>query len=116
LHAKFYAQRRAKPHLNLAIPWIYRDSVILRPSWFVGQGFCVAAGLPRQGGLSEDTGGVTGNTQRGHISWIDDAMKGNPEKLLFRKFLGYCTTGKIVMEMQMSIHTRGATEGARAGL
>jgi cephalosporin-C deacetylase len=45
---------------------------------YVGQGFTVAALDCRgQGGLSEDSGGVKGNTQHGHIiRGLDDALAG----------------------------------------
>ncbi|MEM6823245.1 MAG: alpha/beta fold hydrolase [Verrucomicrobiota bacterium] len=49
---------------------------------WTAEGFCVAAMDCRgQGGLSEDTGGVKGNTLRGHIiRGLDD----HPDNLLFR--------------------------------
>ncbi len=61
---------------------------------YVAQGFTVAALDCRgQGGLSEDAGGVNGNTQHGHIiRGLDDALNGAPEKLLFRQiFFGFCS-------------------------
>lgn len=66
-------------------------------SW-VNNGFCVAALDCRgQGGLSEDIGGVKGNTLNGHIiRGLDDA----PEKLLFRSVYLDCTQlAGIVMNM-----------------
>jgi cephalosporin-C deacetylase len=69
---------------------------------FVGEGFTVAALDCRgQGGLSEDRGGTTGNTHRGHIvRGLDDALAGSPQKLLFRQiFLDTAQLAKIVMEM-----------------
>jgi cephalosporin-C deacetylase len=61
-------------------------------------GFTVAALDCRgQGGLSEDAGGVKGNTQRGHIiRGLEDA----PENLLFRHiFLDTAQLARIVMGM-----------------
>ena len=54
---------------------------------YVAQGYTVAALDCRgQGGLSEDRGGVAGNTRNGHIiRGLDDALDGKPERLLFRQ-------------------------------
>jgi len=65
---------------------------------WVARGYSVAAMDCRgQGGLSEDTGGVRGNTLRGHIiRGLDDA----PEKLLFRQiFLDTAQLARVVMGM-----------------
>ncbi len=86
---------------------------------YVGQGFTVAALDCRgQGGLSEDAGGVQGNTQRGHIiRGLTDALNGNPEKLLYRQiFLDTAQLAKIVMAMPDVDATRvGATGGSQGG-
>ena len=86
---------------------------------YVGEGFTVAALDCRgQGGLSEDIGGVTGNTQHGHIiRGLDDALNGHPEKLLFRQiFLDTAQLAKIVMEMPDVDPDRvGATGGSQGG-
>ena len=69
---------------------------------FVAAGFTVVALDCRgQGGLSEDTGEVFGNTLHGHIiRGLDDALRGSPEKLLFRQiFLDTAQLARIVMEM-----------------
>jgi cephalosporin-C deacetylase len=69
---------------------------------FAAAGFTVAALDCRgQAGLSEDTGKVSGNTLHGHIiRGLDDALRGSPEKLLFRQiFLDTAQLAKIVMEM-----------------
>ena len=69
---------------------------------YVAQGFSVAALDCRgQGGLSEDNGGVIGNTLHGHIiRGLDEALNGSPQKLLFRQiFLDTAQLAKIVMEM-----------------
>ena len=86
---------------------------------YVGQGFTVAALDCRgQGGLSEDAGGVNGNTQHGHIiRGLDDALAGSPEKLLYRQiFLDTAQLAKIVMEMPDVDPARvGATGGSQGG-
>ena len=86
---------------------------------YVGQGFSVAALDCRgQGGLSEDSGGVRGNTQHGHIiRGLDEALAGAPEKLLYRQiFLDTAQLAKIVMEMPDVDPTRvGATGGSQGG-
>jgi cephalosporin-C deacetylase len=81
---------------------------------WVARGFCVAALDCRgQGGLSEDVGGVKGNTLRGHIiRGLDDA----PEKLLFRQiFLDTAQLARIVMELPEvdpdRVHATGASQG-----
>lgn len=88
--------------------------------WFaylgwVGQGFSVAALDCRgQGGLSEDVGGVKGNTFRGHIiRGLDDT----PEKLLFRSiYLDCAQLAGIVMSMPEVDEDRvGAFGGSQGG-
>jgi cephalosporin-C deacetylase len=67
-----------------------------------------------QGGLSEDTGGVKGNTQRGHIiRGLDDT----PDNLLFRHiFLDTAEMARIVMDMPDVDPDRvGATGGSQGG-
>jgi cephalosporin-C deacetylase len=82
---------------------------------YAAAGFTVAALDCRgQGGLSEDTGGVKGNTHRGQIiRGLDDA----PEKLLFRQiFLDTAQLAKIVMEMPDVDEKRvGAMGGSQGG-
>jgi cephalosporin-C deacetylase len=82
---------------------------------YAAAGFTVAALDCRgQGGLSEDTGGVKGNTHRGQIiRGLDDA----PEKLLFRQiFLDTAQLAKIVMEMPDVDEARvGAFGGSQGG-
>ncbi len=86
---------------------------------YVGQGFCVAALDCRgQGGLSEDAGGVSGNTQHGHIiRGLDDAVRGRPEKLLYRQiFLDTAQLAKILMEMpEVDAQRVAATGGSQGG-
>jgi cephalosporin-C deacetylase len=89
---------------------------------YVSQGYTVAALDCRgQAGLSEDRGGIAGNTQHGHIiRGLDEALNGRPEKLLFRQiFLDTAQLARIVMEMpdvdaqQVSV-TGGSQGGALA--
>jgi cephalosporin-C deacetylase len=71
-----------------------------------------------QAGLSEDNGGVIGNTLHGHIiRGLDDALKGAPEKLLFRQiFLDTAQLAKIVMEMpDVDAERVGATGESQGG-
>ena len=86
---------------------------------YVGQGFTVAALDCRgQAGLSEDTGGVKGNTKNGHIiRGLDDALQGQPDKLLYRQiFLDTAQLAKIVMEMpDVDAGRVGATGGSQGG-
>jgi cephalosporin-C deacetylase len=82
---------------------------------YAAAGFTVAALDCRgQGGLSEDVGGVKGNTHRGQIiRGLNDA----PEKLLFRQiFLDTAQLAKIVMDMDDVDETRvGAMGGSQGG-
>ena len=86
---------------------------------YVGQGFTVAALDCRgQGGLSEDTGQVSGNTLHGHIiRGLIDAVHGQPEKLLFRQiFLDTAQLARIVMAMpDVDAKRVGATGGSQGG-
>jgi cephalosporin-C deacetylase len=83
------------------------------------EGFTVASMDCRgQAGLSEDRGGVTGNTLHGHIiRGLEDALKGWPEKLLFRQvFLDAAQLARIVMEMpDVDANRVGATGGSQGG-
>jgi len=82
---------------------------------YVANGFSVAALDCRgQAGLSEDTGGVRGNTLRGHIvRGLDDA----PDRLLFRHiFLDCAQLAGIVMKMpEVDADRVGATGGSQGG-
>jgi cephalosporin-C deacetylase len=86
---------------------------------YVAQGFIVAALDCRgQGGLSEDTDRVTGNTLHGHIiRGLDEALKGSPQKLLYRQiFLDTAQLAKIVMEMpEVDPDRVGAMGGSQGG-
>ncbi len=82
---------------------------------YAAAGFCVAALDCRgQGGLSEDTGGVRGNTLRGHIiRGLDDA----PDNLLFRHiFLDTAQLARIVMGLpEVDAARVGAMGGSQGG-
>ena len=82
---------------------------------YAAAGFCVAAMDCRgQGGLSEDVGGVRGNTLHGHIiRGLDD----KPENMLFRHiFLDTAQLASIVMNMPEVDENRvGATGGSQGG-
>lgn len=86
---------------------------------YVAQGFTVAALDCRgQGGLSEDNGGVMGNTHHGQIiRGLQDALNGKPERLLFRQiFLDTAQLANIVMEIPDVDPDRvGATGGSQGG-
>lgn len=78
-------------------------------------GYTVAAMDCRgQGGLSQDPGGISGTTLKGHIiRGLDDA----PEKLLFRNiFLDTVQLARVVMEMpDVDAGRVGATGGSQGG-
>ncbi len=82
---------------------------------YAAEGFVVAALDCRgQGGLSEDTGGVKGNTLKGHIiRGLDD----EPQNLLFRHiFLDTAQLASIVMSMpEVDKNRVGAFGGSQGG-
>ncbi|PTX93565.1 acetylesterase [Spartobacteria bacterium LR76] len=81
---------------------------------YVGEGFVAAALDCRgQGGKSEDSGVVKGNTHHGHIiRGLDDA----PEKLLFRSiFLDTAQLARVVMSFEEVDASRVATFGGSQG-
>ncbi|MFA7256259.1 MAG: alpha/beta fold hydrolase [Kiritimatiellales bacterium] len=118
IHAKLLQPKNAaKPHPAVLMFHGYSGSC---GDWqdklgYAAAGFTVAALDCRgQGGLSEDIGGVKGNTHKGQIiRGLDDA----PEKLLFRQiFLDTAQLAKIVMEMDDVDETRvGAMGGSQGG-
>lgn len=82
---------------------------------YAAQGYTVAALDCRgQGGLSEDTGGVTGPTLTGHII---RGLEGPPEKMLFRNiFLDTVRLAQIIMAMPDVDEKRvGALGGSQGG-
>ncbi len=81
-------------------------------------GFTVAALDCRgQGGLSEDVGGVTGNTHCGHIiRGLTEAIAGKPEQLLYRSiYLDCARLARIVMAMEDVDPARVGTSGGSQG-
>jgi cephalosporin-C deacetylase len=82
---------------------------------YVGLGFCVAAMDCRgQGGISEDLGGVRGNTFKGQIiRGLDD----DPRRFVFRQiFLDTAQMGRIVASFEEVDGERmGATGGSQGG-
>jgi cephalosporin-C deacetylase len=122
VHAKFLRPPKTKsPHPAVLMFHGYTGS---SGDWvdklgYVAQGFTVAALDCRgQGGLSEDVGGVSGNTLHGHIiRGLDEAVNGSPQKLLFRQiFLDTAQLAKIVMEMPDVDPDRvGAMGGSQGG-
>ena len=118
IHAKLLRPRQAPaPHPALLM---FHGYSMNSGDWvdklgYVAAGFTVAAMDSRgQGGLSQDTGGVTGGTLHGHIiRGLDDA----PEKLLFRQiFLDTAELARIVMSMPDVDEMRvGATGGSQGG-
>jgi cephalosporin-C deacetylase len=81
---------------------------------YVAAGFCVAALDCRgQGGLSEDVGGVKGNTFRGHII---RGLEEGPDHLLFRHiFLDTAQLAGIVMDQPEVDSARVSVMGASQG-
>ncbi|MBL7106268.1 MAG: alpha/beta fold hydrolase [Phycisphaerae bacterium] len=81
---------------------------------YAASGFVVAAMDCRgQGGLSQDVGGVVGNTLHGHII---RGLADKPEKLLYRQiYLDAAELAKIVMEMDEVDESRVATVGGSQG-
>jgi cephalosporin-C deacetylase len=122
VHAKLLRPSKAdKPHPAILMFHGYTGNA---GDWtdklgYVAQGYTVAALDCRgQGGLSEDIGGVIGNTHHGQIiRGLEDALKGEPEKLLFRQiFLDTAQLAKIVMDMPDVDPDRvGATGGSQGG-
>lgn len=122
VHAKFLRPKHAQqPHPAVVFFHGYSGN---SGDWadklnYVGQGFTVAALDCRgQGGLSEDPGGVIGNTLHGHIiRGLDDALAGQPEKLLFRQiFLDTAELVRIVMDMpEVDADRVGVTGGSQGG-
>lgn len=105
LHAKFL--RPARISMPAPAVLMFHGYSMDSNDWsyklgFVAQGFVVAALDSRgQGGLSEDAGGVIGNTLHGHIiRGLADALAGRPEKLLFRQnFLDAAELARIILNM-----------------
>jgi cephalosporin-C deacetylase len=82
---------------------------------WVAAGFCVAALDCRgQGGLSQDPGGVSGNTHRGHII---RGLQDSPDRLLFRDI--YLDTaqlaGLVIGLPEVDPERVGASGGSQGG-
>jgi cephalosporin-C deacetylase len=122
IHAKYLRPAKVeKPHPAILMFHGYTGN---SGDWsdklaYVAQGYSVAAMDCRgQGGLSEDTGGVLGNTHHGQIiRGLEDALKGKPEKLLFRQiFLDAAQLANIIMEMpDVDPERVGVTGGSQGG-
>jgi cephalosporin-C deacetylase len=118
VHAKLLRPKNAAP-LHPGVVHFHGYSG-RSPDWadllnYVALGFTVAALDCRgQGGLSEDVGGVTGWTLRGHIV---RGLGDDPAKLYYRHvFLDTALLARIVMEMDDVDETRvGATGGSQGG-
>jgi len=118
IYAKYLRPKHAaKPHPAVVLFHGYSGS---SGDWvdklgYVAMGYSVAALDCRgQGGKSEDSGGVKGNTLQGHIiRGLDDA----PEKMLYRQiYLDTAQLAGIVMQMPEVDATRvGATGGSQGG-
>lgn len=117
IHAKLIQPRRSEPGPAVVMFHGY--------SWYSGhwadklgyaaEGFTVAALDCRgQGGLSEDVGGVKGNTINGHII---RGLDSSADKMLFRDiYLDTAQLARIVMDMEMVDENRvGATGGSQGG-
>jgi cephalosporin-C deacetylase len=82
---------------------------------WVGAGFCIAALDCRgQGGQSQDPGGVTGTTFRGHII---RGLQDGPEKLLFRSIYLDCAqlAGLVIGLPEVDPSRVGALGGSQGG-
>lgn len=118
VHAKFLKPRK----IEGKIPGIcfFHGYTGRSPDWsdllsYPARGYVVAALDCRgQGGLSEDVGGVRGNTHHGHII---RGLEHGPEHLLFRSiFLDCAQLAGIVMNMPEVDGARvGSTGGSQGG-
>lgn len=121
IHSKFL--RPAKIEKPCPVVLMFHGYSVNAGDWahklgYVAQGFMVVAMDCRgQGGLSEDVGGVHGNTLHGHIvRGLTNGLEGNAEKLLFRDiFLDAAQLAKIVMEMPESDESRVYATGWSQG-
>lgn len=118
VHAKLLRPRNVKePHPAVVMFHGYSGS---SGNWidklpYVAMGYTVAALDCRgQGGLSEDPGGIVGNTLNGHIV---RGLNDSPKNLLFRQiFLDTAQLADIVMAMPDVDPLRvGATGGSQGG-
>lgn len=118
VHAKLLRPRQAvEPHPAILMfhGYSWHSGDWASKLGYAAAGFTVAAMDCRgQGGLSEDVGGIKGNTHRGHfIRGLDD----KPEKLLFHQiFLDTAELAQIIMAMPDIDASRvGAIGGSQGG-
>ena len=118
IHAK-YLRPRVPPSIPHPAVLMFHGYSANAGDWFsklpyVASGFAVAALDCRgQGGLSEDTGGVVGNTRLGHII---RGLDGPPEKMLFcQVFLDTAQLAQIVMDIPEIDANRIGTMGGSQG-
>jgi cephalosporin-C deacetylase len=116
IHAQYIRPRVKGPHPALLK---FHGYSMNAADWFdklawVAQGFVVAAlDVRGQGGMSEDVGGVTGTTLRGHII---RGLADHPDRLLFRQiFLDTVRLAHVVMEMPEVDADHVAVAGASQG-
>lgn len=119
IHAKYlrpkHAKRRAHPALLLFHGYTADSGDWADKLAWVNEGWCVAALDCRgQGGLSEDSGSVRGNTHSGHIiRGLDDP---DPAKLLFRAiYLDTVQLARVVLALDEVDAERLATHGGSQG-
>ncbi|MFW6264915.1 MAG: acetylxylan esterase, partial [Bacillota bacterium] len=117
IHAKYLRPKDNRPHPAILQ---FHGYSMNSGDWadklnYVAAGFAIAAMDCRgQGGLSEDTGGVRGNTLHGHIiRGFDD----EPDNLLFRHiFLDTAILANIVMNFsEIDAERIGAMGGSQGG-
>jgi cephalosporin-C deacetylase len=116
IHAQYIRPRGAGPYPAVLRFHGYSGNAA---DWYdklawAAQGFAVAAlDVRGQGGLSEDPGGVSGTTLRGHII---RGLGGDPDRLLFRQiFLDTVQLARVVMGFAEVDPTRVAVTGASQG-
>ncbi|MGD0088601.1 MAG: alpha/beta fold hydrolase [Planctomycetota bacterium] len=121
IHAKYARPRKIAPGARLPAVVLFHGYTGHSGDWadklsWVGQGFCVAALDCRgQGGLSEDVGGVRGNTHHGHI--IRGLDEDAPGKLLFRDiYLDTAQLARVVLDRpEVDPGRVGAAGGSQGG-
>lgn len=118
IYAKYLRPAKVK---KAPVVYVFHGYSAKSPGWtaclsYVSQGFCVAALDCRgQGGMSQDLGGVVGNTFHGHI--IRGLDSDSPKDLLFRKiFLDTAQLVRIVEKFEEVDENRMfATGGSQGG-
>ena len=121
VHAKYARPKGVKKGSKLPAVVIFHGYSGSSGDWldklsWVGQGFVLAAlDVRGQAGRSQDSGGVVGNTLRGHI--IRGLDEDSPEKLFFRNaFLDTAQLARIVMDQPEVDSSRvGALGGSQGG-